>query len=122
VRLFLYGTLAEAQTLARCGGRPLRATPLPARLAGFERVQLRGTRYPTLRRAPRATVEGMLARVTAETMRRLVAYESGRYRRIRVRVGTARGMAAASCFYGDAPTRVGWRAAQHHVTLRSRSF
>jgi hypothetical protein len=64
----------------------------------------------------------MLARVTAETMRRLVAYESGRYRRIRVRVGTARGMAAASCFYGDAPTRVGWRAAQHHVALRSRSF
>jgi hypothetical protein len=55
-------------------------------------------------------------------MRRLVAYESARYRRIRVRVGTARGVAVARCFYGDAPTRVGWRAARHQVALRSRSF
>jgi hypothetical protein len=55
VRLFLYGTLAEAAALARCGGRPLVASPLPARLAGFERVRLRGTRYPTLRRARRWT-------------------------------------------------------------------
>jgi len=122
MRLFLYGTLAEAAALARCGGRPLRAAPQPARLTGFERVRLRGTRYPTLRRAPRAAVDGVVARVSAETMRRLVAYESGRYRRIRVRVGTAAGMALASCFYGDAPTRVGWRLRQHQVALRSRSF
>ncbi len=67
-------------------------------------------------------MDGVVARVTAETMRRLVAYESARYRRIRVRVGTARGVAVARCFYGDAPTRVGWRAARHQVALRSRSF
>ncbi len=122
MRLFLYGTLAEATALARCGGRPLRAAPQPARLPGFARVRLRGTRYPTLRRSPGAAVDGVVARVTAEMMRRLVAYESARYRRIRVRVGTARGVAVACCFYGDAPTRVGWHLRPHQVTLRPRSF
>ncbi len=105
MRLFLYGTLAEAQALARCGGRPLTAPP-----------------YPTLRRAPDCAVDGMLAQVTAEAMRRLVAYESQRYRRIRVRVVTAAGIVVAACFYGDAPTRVSWRVKLHQVALRTRSF
>ncbi len=122
MRLFLYGTLADPAALGRCAGKPVRAVPLPARLAGYRRVLVRGARYPTLRRAPGAHVHGVILRVTADMLARLQNYESTRYRRVHVRLHTAAGPARAMCFYGDAATSVAWVPDEKIMTLRSRSF
>jgi len=122
MNLFLYGTLADPAALARCAGKPVRATPLPARLPGFTRVLLRGARYPTLRRAPGKQVPGIIMRVNADMLVRLQNYESARYHRIRVRLHTPNGPQRALCFYGDAPTRIAWVPDTKVMTLRSRSF
>ncbi len=122
MRLFLYGTLADPDALSRCAGRPARLAPMPARLPGFERVKLRFARYPTLRRARAAQVQGVIMRVTADMLLRLQNYESTRYRRIHVRLHTPAGAVRAMCFYGDAPTRVPWHQDAKQMRLRSRSF
>jgi gamma-glutamylcyclotransferase (GGCT)/AIG2-like uncharacterized protein YtfP len=122
LRLFLYGTLAALDALAHCGGQPLRSHPVPATLSGYRRVRLRGTRYPTLRRAPGRAIHGVVALVTAEELRRLTAYEAGRYRRIAVQVDTAHGRLRAACFFGDAPTLADWRPIDGMVAMRSRHF
>lgn len=122
MKLFLYGTLADPAALGRCAGRPVRLRPLPARLAGFTRVRLRGARYPTLRRAPGGEVQGVIMRVSAEMFLRLKNYESARYRVVQVRLATPEGPKRARCFYGDAPTRVAWEPDAKAMALRSRSF
>jgi hypothetical protein len=122
MNMFLYGTLADPAALARCAGKPVRATPLPARLPGFTRVLLRGARFPTLRRAPGAVVQGVIVRVNADMLVRLQNYESGRYRQIHVRLHTARGPARARCFMGDAATSIPWVPDAKLMTLRSRSY
>jgi gamma-glutamylcyclotransferase (GGCT)/AIG2-like uncharacterized protein YtfP len=122
MRLFLYGTLAEPLGLGRCAGRPLLRPLVAATLPGFERVLLRGARYPTLRRAPGRHVHGVVARVNADMMVRLQNYESSRYRQIRVRLHTPAGPVRARCFFGDAPTAVAWVPDEKIMTLRSRSF
>ncbi|HQT47670.1 MAG TPA: gamma-glutamylcyclotransferase [Acidocella sp.] len=122
MKLFLYGTLADPAALGRCAGRPVRAEPLPALLAGYRRVLLRGARYPTLRRAPGSEVHGVILRVNADMLVRLINYESTRYRVVQVRLATPRGAVRARCFYGDAPTRVAWAPDEKLMTLRSRSF
>ncbi len=122
MKLFLYGTLADPAALGRCAGKPVRATPLPARLHGYRRVLLRGARYPTLRRAPGACVPGVILRVTADMLVRLQNYESVRYRQISVRLQTENGPHRARCFFGDAPTNVPWVPDEKIMTLRSRSF
>jgi len=122
MNLFLYGTLADPAGLARCAGRPLLSAPIPASLKGYRRVLLRHARYPTLRPAPGELVHGVVARVTADMMVRLQNYESTRYRQIPVRLHTAHGPIRARCFFGDAPTRVGWVPDERFMTLRSRSF
>ncbi len=122
MKLFLYGTLADPAALGRCAGRPVRAVPEPASLPGYRRVLLRGARYPTLKKAPRAQVLGVIIRVTADMLVRLQNYESARYRRVHVRLHTSAGPARALCFYGDAPTSVAWVPDAKIMTLRSRSF
>ncbi len=124
MKIFLYGTLADPAGLGFCAGKPVKAVPVPAVLDGYRRVLLRGARYPTLRRAPRQTVPGVVMRVNADMLVRLQNYESVRYRRIPVRVRTAAGPARAVCFYGDAPTLVEWRVPVDNkiMALRSRSF
>ncbi len=122
MKLFLYGTLADPAALGRCAGKPVRGTPLPARLTGFRRVLLRGARYPTLRRAPGETVHGVVLRVNADMFLRLQNYESARYRAVHVRLHSATGPQRARVFIGDAPTRVAWVANEKIMTLRSRSF
>ena len=87
MRLFVYGTLLDPARLACRVGRGL---PLhPATLPGWRRVSLRGTPYPTLRRAFRARVAGALIDVDAAALRRLTADEGDRYllRRVAVRAG-----------------------------------
>ncbi len=82
VRLFVYGTLLDPSLVMRVTGQPARL--VPASLGGYRRVRLRGTPYPTLRRA-RDAVAGALLSANAASFRRLHAYEGPRYRLTRVR-------------------------------------
>ncbi len=124
MKIFLYGTLADPGGFGFCAGKPLRAQPIPATLRNYRRVLLRGTRYPTLRRARGRCVQGVIMRVNADMLVRLQNYESARYQRIKFRVQTQQGPQRAICFMGDAATRKPW----HHpadnkiMALRSRSF
>ncbi len=124
MKIFLYGTLTDPCGFGYCAGQPLRATPVPAILRNYRRVLLRGTRYPTLRRARGHAVQGVIMRVNADMLVRLQNYESDRYRRIKFLVHTAYGPQRAICFMGDAATGKPW----HHpadnkiMALRSRSF
>lgn len=105
MRLFVYGTLLDPARLCRFAGR---AVPLvPARLAGWRRVQLRGTGYPTLIRA-RGGVDGAVIEVGAAALRRLRAYEGPRYRERRVAVRLARQRTTATLWLGDAALRRPW--------------
>jgi gamma-glutamylcyclotransferase (GGCT)/AIG2-like uncharacterized protein YtfP len=106
MRLFVYGTLLDRARRARLVGRDI--TGVPARLAGWRRVRLPGTPYPTLRRAFRAGVAGVVIDVDAPALRRLAAYEGGRYRLARIAVSTARGNTAAFAWIADAAGRRDW--------------
>jgi Gamma-glutamyl cyclotransferase, AIG2-like len=75
MRLFLYGTLL---------GDPKLGASMPATLPGWRRVELRGTRYPTLRRDRRGAVSGAVVDVPSRLLAHLAAYEGPRYRLTRV--------------------------------------
>jgi len=105
MRLFLYGTLLDPPTLTRFAGRTLPATP--ATLAGWRRVRLRGSLYPTLVRA-RDRVAGAVVAVDAAVLRRLSAYEGPCYVLRRLAVATARGNTAAYAWIAAAATRRPW--------------
>ena len=76
MKIFLYGTLTDPGGFGFCAGKPLRAQPIPATLRNYRRVLLRGTRYPTLRRARGHCVQGVIMRVNADMLVRLQNYES----------------------------------------------
>lgn len=105
MRLFLYGTLLRPSLLARFAGR--RLPTQPCCLAGWERVRLRGTPYPTLRRAP-GKVGGAVAVVGAAGFRRLSIYEGARYRLIRVTVRLGGRPLPAHAWIAAAATRRPW--------------
>ena len=66
MRLFLYGTLLDAATLARHSGDPnLPARRVPATLHGWRRVALPHAGWPTLRRDRAGVVTGAVVNVTA---------------------------------------------------------
>lgn len=104
--VFVYGTLLDPRILARFAGRrPLRRA-LPGRLAGFRRVALRGTPYPTLLRGS-GMVDGLLLpRLAPAAFARLAAYEGAYYALCPVLVATPRGPRGARAWVGPA-----WRAA-----------
>lgn len=107
MRLFLYGTLLDPRMLARMSGERALARRLrPARLAGYARVRLRGTPYPTLVARADAATDGAVLRVGNAAFWRLSAYEGPEYRLVPVRATTARGPVAARAWL--APR---WRAA-----------
>ena len=91
--LFLYGTLLDPRVLeAMAGRRGLARRLRPARLAGWRRVALRGTPYPTLLRDPGSVTEGALLRsADPAALARLAAYEGPSYALVPLRVATARG-------------------------------
>lgn len=91
MRVFLYGTLLDAGVFRRRAGTlaPLRHA-LPARLAGYRRVALRGTPYPTLLRAV-GEVDGVLVGLAPVPFARLSTYEGASYHLIPVRVWTRHG-------------------------------
>lgn len=104
--LFLYGTLLDPALLGRVSGVPGLARRMRrARLAGWRRVVLRGTPYPTMVRDPAGAVDGGVLRVGAAALARLAAYEGSAYRLVPVRVQTARGAVRARAWV--APR---WRA------------
>ncbi|GIX10399.1 gamma-glutamylcyclotransferase family protein [Elioraea sp.] len=87
MRLFLYGTLTDPAVARRVAGedRFVREAR-PALLAGYRRVILRGTPYPTLVPDREAAVHGLVTEVTPAVLRRLHAYEGPLYRFVTVRV------------------------------------
>ncbi len=94
--LFLYGTLLDPEVLVRQSGEPQLPRRLrPARLAGYARVALRGTPYPTLVARPGAATVGAILRTGPAARARLAAYEGAEYRLVPVRVSTRRGMVRA---------------------------
>jgi gamma-glutamylcyclotransferase (GGCT)/AIG2-like uncharacterized protein YtfP len=116
-RLFLYGTLLDAGTLARRGGVPgprVRATPVE--LPGWRRVSLPGTPYPTLRRARGGSVRGALAVVSAAALARLAAYEGQRYDFRRVVVATPTGKSAAWTWIAAGAGTRPWKGGDNAAT------
>jgi hypothetical protein len=111
VRLFLYGTLLDAGTLALLSGQPgLALRSVQATLHGWRRGAVRGGRYPTLRRDRTGLVRGVLVDVPARAMGRLVAYEGSAYRLTRVVVGTPNGKTSAHTWIAPCGTRRNWKA------------
>jgi gamma-glutamylcyclotransferase (GGCT)/AIG2-like uncharacterized protein YtfP len=110
MRLFLYGTLLDATTLARRSGDPsLPARRTPATLRGWQRVTLAHARWPTLRRDRAGVVTGALVDVTAAAARRLAAYEGDTYRLLPVVVTTAAGKTAARIWIAPGGTCRPWK-------------
>lgn len=94
MRVFLYGTLLDSGVLAaRAGRRGLRG--VPAILPRWRRVALRGQPYPTLVRARRQAVRGLVVILAGAPLRRLHAYEGAAYRLRPVRLLGPRGRLAA---------------------------
>jgi gamma-glutamylcyclotransferase (GGCT)/AIG2-like uncharacterized protein YtfP len=111
MRLFLYGTLLNARTLASRGGQAGVAPRfVPASLAGWQRVALRNSRYPTLRRRRACIVRGALVVAPARALARLAAYEGSDYRLTRVVVRTTNGKTAAHTWIAPGGTRLPWNA------------
>jgi gamma-glutamylcyclotransferase (GGCT)/AIG2-like uncharacterized protein YtfP len=109
MRLFVYGTLLHAGTLASRGGHiNLPARMLPAGLPGWRRVALRGGRYPTLRRQRAGIVRGAVVTVPARALARLAAYEGPAYRLTRVVVVTPNGKTAVHAWIAPGGTRSLW--------------
>jgi gamma-glutamylcyclotransferase (GGCT)/AIG2-like uncharacterized protein YtfP len=109
MRLFLYGTLLDADTLASRGGHAdLAAHLVPATLSGWRRVGLRGGRYPTLQRDRVGTVRGAVLIAPARVRLRLAAWEGSNYRLTRVVVDTPNGKTAAHTWIAPGGTRRPW--------------
>src|SRR5579872_7290134 len=110
MRLFLYGTLLDVETLAARGGNVrLAAQLVPATLRGWRRVILRRARYPTLRRQRDAVVHGALLDAPSRVVARLAAYEGSAYRLTPVVVQTANGKTVAHTWIAPGGTRREWR-------------
>lgn len=112
MRLFLYGTLLDSPRLAACAGDPaLPARLRPAALCGFQRVRLRRSGYPTLRRDPRGLVIGAVLDAPATAVARLRAYEGPEYRLAKVVVKTQHGRSrVAFAWIATGGTRCAWHA------------
>lgn len=110
MRLFLYGTLLDATTLARRSGDPtLPAHCVAATLRGWRRVALPHAPWPTLRRHRSGVVTGTVVDVTAAAARRLAAYEGDTYRLLPVVVTTPNGKTAARVWIAPGGTRRPWK-------------
>jgi hypothetical protein len=106
--VFVYGTLLAPRVFARFAGRaPLRRA-LPARLAGWRRVVLRGSPYPTLARGAGCVVGLLLPPLAPAAFARLAGYEGPSYALVPVRVATRRGMRRARAWMAQ-PWRAGTR-------------
>ena len=111
--VFIYGTLLDPLIFARFAGRAAFRRAVPARLAGWRRVGLRGTPYPTLARGQGEVAGLLLPRLAPNGFARLSAYEGPCYALVPVRVTTRRGARRARAWMA-APWRAtsqAWRPA-----------
>ena len=86
--IFLYGSLRDPVLLGQIAGDPRIGHSLrPARLGGYSRVHIGSwnARYASVVRQPGAEVAGYVARLTAPSRPRLMAYEGSSYELRRVR-------------------------------------
>lgn len=89
-RLFVYGTLKQADLLRRLLGKVPPA--VDASLDHYCRYRLRGRPYPGIRHRRHDHVDGrLLSGLSATQLRALDHYEGSEYRRTRVWVNTGRG-------------------------------
>jgi len=110
MRLFLYGTLLQAATLASRSSDPnLPRRCVAASLPGWRRVALPAVPWPTMRRDRHGEVTGMVVEVSAIAAARLAAYEGDAYRLVPVVVTTASGKTAARTFIAPGGTRRDWK-------------
>jgi len=100
--------LLDPITLTRHGGPTLPARLIPACLAGWRRVTLRGTPWPALRRDRNAHVTGAILHLSAAAPARLRKFEEPPYLRRRVVVTTARGKPAAFAWIAPGATSRPW--------------
>ena len=88
--LFVYGTLQDPAVQSRIIGRVVTGTPDV--LDGFfktEYAMLEGT-YPLVIPRHGHSVEGLVLEVTMEELKRMDAYETAAYRRVRVPLRSGR--------------------------------
>lgn len=99
--LFLFGTLMDADVMARVLARPL-GEPVgePAWLDGYRRERAAGASYPILLPDPGGTVEGRLVRsCQRRDLARIDHFESEEYRAMPHRVRTADGTRHTASVY-----------------------
>jgi len=90
MNLFTYGSLVFAEVMCAVTGRSFAHEP--ARLPGWTRVCIRGTRFPGVRAHPSLATSGVLWRdVDARSLERLDRFETHHYERRTLRVRTAAG-------------------------------
>jgi hypothetical protein len=107
MRFFFYGTLIDPDVRRLVLGPLAPAAVEPASLSGWRRVPLPGVTYPTILRAPLASVDGVLARgLDAAGRRRLIDYESDDYDLIDVEVTIAAGRRLAALAFVGKPGQV----------------
>jgi hypothetical protein len=107
MRFFFYGTLIDPDVRRLVLGSLAPATVEPATLSGWKRVPLSGVTYPTILRAPRGAVDGVLVRgLNAIGRRRLIAYEGDDYDLVDVGVTLADGRQVPARVFAGKPGQV----------------
>jgi gamma-glutamylcyclotransferase (GGCT)/AIG2-like uncharacterized protein YtfP len=96
VRFFFYGTLMDADLRRQVLGREIVIEPAVA--LGFRRVGVAGRGYPMLLPYGPGRVEGLLADMDDEAVRRLTRYEGPEYRTAVIEVLVKGGRLEASVF------------------------
>ena len=113
MHVFTYGTLLFPEVMDAVTGRIF--ARVPATLAGFTRVRVRGAVYPAAREKAGASIAGLLyLDVDAAALARLDRFEGALYERRSVRVMRDDGASSAAEVYAVA------RA--HHGRLEPRAW
>lgn len=88
MNLFAYGTLMWTEVLESVIGRPLAG--VPATLAGYRRIRMRGVHYPAVVSSRNDEVAGVLYDGLSEAdFRNLDRFEGEEYERLTVRVAAS---------------------------------
>lgn len=104
IRLFVYGTLRDANLCRAVLGREVDPdAPVPARAPGFSAVHYHPHPYPALIPAPHAEAAGLLLDLSEADLARLDAYEGDGYRREPISVCCATGPLDALAYFPTLP-------------------
>jgi hypothetical protein len=107
MRFFFYGTLIDPDVRRLVLGSLAPTMVEPAVLSGWKRIPLPRVTYPTILRAPRASVDGVLARgLDIAARRRLIDYEGDDYDLLEVDVAVAGGRIVPAVVFAGRPGQV----------------